>query len=67
MPERLKVFISSPGDVYDERRRAALVIKRLRREFARFYDISPVLWEYEPMLIRGTSRTSLIRRRMLTS
>jgi eukaryotic-like serine/threonine-protein kinase len=53
VPEQLKVFISSPGDVYDERRRAALVIKRLRREFARFYDISPVLWEYEPMLSSG--------------
>src|SRR5436309_3379747 len=37
----------------DERRRAALVIHRLKREFARFYDISPVLWEYEPMLSSG--------------
>lgn len=53
MPEPLKIFISSPGDVKDERRRAALVIARLRREFARFFDISPVLWEYEPMLSSG--------------
>jgi hypothetical protein len=34
-PERLKVFISSPGDVEEERRRAAIVPGRLRREFHR--------------------------------
>ena len=49
----LKIFISSPGDVADERRRAALVINRLKREFARFFDLSAVLWEYEPMLSSG--------------
>jgi hypothetical protein len=48
-----KIFISSPGDVNDERRRASLVITRLAREFKRFYDIKPVLWEYEPMLSSG--------------
>jgi tetratricopeptide (TPR) repeat protein len=53
VPEPLKIFISSPGDVKDERRRAALVITRLKREFVRFYDISSVLWEYEPMLSSG--------------
>ena len=53
MAQQFQIFISSPGDVYDERRRAALVIRRLRREFARFYDISAVLWEYEPMLELG--------------
>src|SRR5271166_7093793 len=49
MAQPFKIFISSPGDVSDERRRAALVISRLNREFARFFDISAVLWEYEPM------------------
>jgi hypothetical protein len=49
----LKVFISSPGDVEPERRRAALVLVRLRREFNRFFDLSPVLWEYEPLLASG--------------
>src|SRR5260221_4436863 len=53
MPQPLKIFISSPGDVNDERRRAALVISRLKREFARFFDLSAVLWEYEPMLSSG--------------
>ncbi len=53
MPQPYKIFISSPGDVKSERLRAALVISRLKREFARFYDIRPVLWEYEPMLSSG--------------
>src|SRR6266702_699592 len=53
MARPLKIFISSPGDVADERRRAALVISLLKREFARFLYISAVLWEYEPMLSSG--------------
>ena len=53
MGQRFRIFISSPGDVAEERRRAALVVGRLKREFARFFDISAVLWEYEPMLATG--------------
>ncbi|MBF0615099.1 MAG: hypothetical protein HQL92_08095, partial [Magnetococcales bacterium] len=49
----LRIFISSPGDVGDERRRAAIVIARLKKEFVRFFDIVPILWEYEPMLASG--------------
>src|SRR5438445_319559 len=59
MARPLKIFISSPGDVADERRRAALVISLLKREFARFLDISAVLWEYEPMLSSGHFQDSL--------
>jgi len=53
MGQAFRIFISSPGDVGDERRRAALVVSRLKREFARFFEISAVLWEYEPMLASG--------------
>ena len=53
MAQQLRIFFSSPGDVTDERRRAALVISRLRREFVRFFELSAVLWEYEPMLSSG--------------
>jgi len=56
----IRVFISSPGDVVEERRRAALVLGRLKRDFARFFDISPVLWEYEPMLAAGTFQDVII-------
>jgi hypothetical protein len=53
MSEKLQIFISSPSDVADERRRAALVIKRLNREFARFFNLEAVLWEREPMRASG--------------
>ncbi len=51
MPQSLlKIFISSPSDVNAERRRTSLVITRLQREFARFFEIHPVLWELNPQL-----------------
>ena len=56
----IRVFISSPGDVDEERRRAALVLRRLKHDYARFFDISPVLWEYEPMLASGGSFQDII-------
>ncbi|HZQ01056.1 MAG TPA: hypothetical protein VFB13_16050 [Reyranella sp.] len=56
----IRVFISSPGDVDEERRRAALVLRRLKHDYARFFDISPVLWEYEPMLASGGSFQDVI-------
>ena len=56
----IRVFISSPGDVVEERRRAALVLGRLKRDYARFFDISPVLWEYEPMLAAGTFQDVIV-------
>ncbi len=53
MPKPLRIFISSPGDVGPERRRAALVIESLKKEFARFFEIQAYLWEHEAMLATG--------------
>ncbi len=53
MLPRLRIFLSSPGDVEQERLRAHLVIQKLAREYARFFSIEPFLWEYEPMLASG--------------
>jgi WD40 repeat protein len=50
MSPPLRIFISSPGDVIPERRRAKLVIEKLARAYARFLEIKSDLWEYEPML-----------------
>lgn len=58
---RIRIFISSPGDVTDERRRAAMVINRLAHEFSRFFDLSAVLWEYEPMLASGNFQDAIVR------
>jgi signal transduction histidine kinase len=51
--ERVHVFISSPGDVDRERRAAAAVVRRLDREFRRFFAVEPFLWENEPRLGSG--------------
>ncbi|MGO8671541.1 MAG: hypothetical protein ACLQVD_09290 [Capsulimonadaceae bacterium] len=49
----LRVFISSPGDVGQERMIAARVLERLQGEFAAYVSLTPVLWEHEPL--RATS------------
>ncbi len=44
----LSIFISSPGDLDEERHRATRVIKRLQGEFVRFIKLTPILWEHSP-------------------
>jgi hypothetical protein len=50
MVPRLRIFLSSPGDVGAERLRAHLVIEKLARDYQRYFKIEPFLWEYEPQL-----------------
>ncbi len=45
----LRVFISSPGDVAEERALAARVFRRLGTEFADAVALDVVLWEHEPL------------------
>ncbi len=45
---RLRIFVSSPGDVVVERDRAAEVIERLQDEFVNYALLEPFLWEDEP-------------------
>jgi WD40 repeat protein len=56
----LRVFISSPGDVVAERRRAALVIEKLAKDYVRFFEIEPYLWETEPMLASGHFQDAIV-------
>jgi len=49
----LRVFISSPGDVGQERMIASRVLERLQGEFSGYVEITPILWEHEPL--RATS------------
>jgi tetratricopeptide (TPR) repeat protein len=46
----LRVFISSPGDVAEERAVLGEVLRRLRSEFAHRGAVEPVDWEHEPLL-----------------
>ncbi len=50
---KLKIFISSPGDVGQERLIAQRVVGRLQHEFSAFMELEPILWEHEPL--RATS------------
>jgi len=46
---RVRIFISSPGDVQEERERARQVIEGLRRRYSRSLRIEPVFWEDLPL------------------
>lgn len=47
---RVRIFISSPGDVADERQRALAVVQGLQPEFDGVLSLEPLLWEQEPLL-----------------
>ena len=46
----LQIFISSPGDVAEERALAGRVISRLSGEFGGRVKLTPIFWEHEPLL-----------------
>src|SRR5215470_5805447 len=50
MAQRLRIFISSPGDVPDERLRADLIIDKLSQDYSRFCTVESYRWEHEAML-----------------
>lgn len=49
VPKTLRIFISSPGDVAEERERARDVVESLRRRYAGCFYLQPVLWEELPL------------------
>src|SRR5580698_8151997 len=51
--QKLRIFVSSPGDVKAAREIAALTIERLAQEYARFFAVEPYFWDYEAMLAAG--------------
>jgi WD40 repeat protein len=46
---KLRIFISSPGDVAEERALSERVFQRLSTEFADRVTLEVVLWEHEPL------------------
>jgi WD40 repeat protein len=59
MLSRLKLFLSSPGDVPRERLRAELIVDRLAQDYARYFTLETYRWEYEPMLASGHFQDSI--------
>jgi hypothetical protein len=45
----LRIFVSSPGDVGQERVVTERVVERLQGEFGGSVKLQPILWEHEPM------------------
>ena len=56
---RLRIFISSPGDVQKERQVARSIIGRLVAEFADIVALDPYFWEYEPMRVTADFQTQI--------
>src|SRR5262245_40488693 len=57
--ERLRIFISSPGDVAEERVLANNLVRRLADEYTDQLWIEPVFWEHEPLLATTTFQTQI--------
>ncbi|MEM9752997.1 MAG: hypothetical protein AAF916_06385 [Planctomycetota bacterium] len=47
----IRIFISSPGDVAEERKHAERVIRELQKRYAGHVNLVPVLWEDLPLTL----------------
>jgi hypothetical protein len=57
----IRIFVSSPGDVYDERQIAMQVIKRLKKKLAHRLNLESFFWESEPVLATGSFQEQIPR------
>ena len=55
----VRVFISSPGDVAQERAVARRVLGRVQAAYAGRVTIEPVLWEQQPLVANTTFQSQL--------
>jgi WD40 repeat protein len=58
---RLSVFVSSPGDVAEERLIASRILGRLADEYAAVARIETIFWEHEPLLASDTFQAQIVR------
>jgi len=59
--DELRIFVSSPGDVAEERFIVRRVIARLQSEFAGRLRIEPIFWEHEPLAASASFQDQLPR------
>lgn len=55
------IFVSSPGDVAEERAIADRVIRRLRDEWDGAVAITGIFWEHEPLLASASFQAQILR------
>lgn len=58
---KLQFFISSPGDVCEERALASRVIERLQSEYMGRVALDTILWEHEPLVATSTFQVQLVK------
>ncbi len=56
---KLCVFVSSPGDVAEERFLCEKVLVRLQDRYRSVCDLEPIFWEHEPLLATETFQTQI--------
>jgi hypothetical protein len=54
----LRIFVSSPEDVSEERALAERVLRRLGEEYNEAVGLDVVMWEHEPLSLMRDSRSS---------
>lgn len=59
--ESLSIFVSSPGDVAQERILAEGVLRRLQGEFRQRVRLEPIFWEHEPLLATDSFQDQIVR------
>jgi hypothetical protein len=57
----LRIFVSSPGDVVEERMLTRRVLERLAGEFSGRVKLEPIFWEHEPLLATDTFQKQIVR------
>jgi CheY-like chemotaxis protein len=57
---RLRIFVSSPGDVIPERKVVKRIIDYLNEEFSGSVLLIPIFWEEEPLLATETFQSQII-------
>lgn len=57
----LRIFISSPGDVVEERTLTRRVLERLAGEFSGRIALEPIFWEHEPLLATDSFQKQIVR------
>jgi hypothetical protein len=57
----LKVFVSSPGDVTEERALTERVLRRLAEQYRDRVQLSVLLWEHEPLFAHDTFQSQIER------
>lgn len=58
--DELRIFVSSPGDVAEERALTARVLNRLAGEFSCRTRLKPIFWEHEPLLATSTFQDQIV-------